>query len=151
MGAWNKTWALCQSNKALNDWAISPAFKLYYSKETFLSLNWIIGLMKQLTEKRDFFRNAMLEEEKDTIQRRNLFSYQTTLQDETETQIMMGQWWVVSHLDKDYIDVHIHGPLFKLGFHFRTQRLTGIRVLQDLFASLPNVATFNKSFSAFYI
>lgn len=33
----------------------------------------------------------MLEEEKDTIQRRNLFSYQTTLQDETETQIMMGQ------------------------------------------------------------
>jgi hypothetical protein len=44
---------------------------------------------------------------------RVLKACQTTLQDETKTQIIMGQWWAESYLGKDYSDVFILGPLSK--------------------------------------
>lgn len=52
-----------------------------------------------------------------TSQRGNLSpgkSLSDHLQDETKTQIMMGQWWTESYLDKDYLNVFILGPLSKL-------------------------------------
>lgn len=45
---------------------------------------------------------------------------QSTLQDETEAQSVMGPWRVGSHFDWDNLDVHLLDPVLKLQFHFRT-------------------------------
>lgn len=43
-----------------------------------------------------------------------LTTCQNIFQDESEIQIMMGEWWVGPHLDGGCLGVHIHGPLFEL-------------------------------------
>lgn len=58
-----------------------------------------------------------------------------------ETEIMIGQWWTGPHCDKDYLQEHIHGPLFQLKSLHDSK--TYLIPLLDLFVPLPNVATLN--------
>lgn len=94
---------------------------------------------------RNFPRNLTLERKKKEARQKGnessrktfhriLTMYQTKLQDETEAQIMMGQWRLRSHIDQDT------GPL-NLNLISGHWRLTGGSL--GLFVSLPNVVTLN--------
>lgn len=49
---------------------------------------------------------------------------QSTLQDETQAQTRMSQWWEGPHLDQARLDVHITGSLFnKLQSYFETLKM----------------------------
>lgn len=143
--AWHRTWALCQNNKALHDWTTSPVHRLYYSKETVLSLH-------QITE----YWNNGLKKRKEFLQECHSGKRKQCHPEEDSVSIsdhLRGCKWnpnndgsmVATHPDQDCLDAHILGPLFKLWSLFRTQRLTGIAVLLNLTASLPDVVTLNKT------
>lgn len=55
-----------------------------------------------------------------------------------------GQWRAGLHLHQKSLAVHIPGPLFKPGSHFRTP-VTRLKEFTGLFAPLLNVAIMNNS------
>lgn len=148
---WNRTWALCQSNKALHDWTTSPVHTLYYSKETVLSLHQTTGVLKQWTEKhKEFLQECHSGKRKWCHPKEDSVSISDHLKGCNWNPNNDGSM-VATHLDLDCLDVHIFGPLLKLWSPFRTQRLTDMAVSLNLTASLPDVVTSNKTlFSAFY-
>lgn len=67
-----------------------------------------------------------------------LTTCQTISQTRTEAQTVMGQWWAGSHLDQDYGDVYILGPLFTLRPHFRTLKTDRFRYGELTVSLLPS-------------